>query len=416
MFSWLSKIFKKTESVKAAPVLTQTIVQQNNKTIKLASIPISEIVDHNESILTASWSGGQPSLSNEAIQIPIPAINKGLIDGEVKITVASLRRQLPGTIRDEAVGNLIIPNDVIKKYIDISDLSHEARTSIDKPIVKAKTSVNTTKDIPPAMKVDFGLKKKETTIPAPKIEKPAPLVAPAQSIAAKITTPQIKMEKVKPISMGSGNNTIALSKVAVKWTGEAKKWADANPNAIVNLPAEAIELALQKGKLLFAIREVANWSGLKTNVEVEVVLPLALIAPMFIKGIGELKKSETSTDIPDVFAKRGGTKTAQGAPGSALEKLCVNENIEAAVFALNEGLVVAANGTSKYASDSLAAFVPGLVKALEKSAASMGINIEETTLHENNRDIKIMKINELYLVVIGKENCRLQLLKGEVEI
>jgi predicted regulator of Ras-like GTPase activity (Roadblock/LC7/MglB family) len=108
---------------------------------------------------------------------------------------------------------------------------------------------------------------------------------------------------------------ISLKEILGSWPEPIKSEAAALNGAMVSLPAADVSSGLAKGKVAFAWGQIRSWMNPPPTKpsegadSTELVLPLRVIAPAFLKhtkGAGPAKKGGEVGDIPELFA---GTKT-----------------------------------------------------------------------------------------------------------
>ncbi len=166
-----------------------------------------------------------------------------------------------------------------------------------------------------------------TTQPGPKPSMPAPrAVAPEASASAP------KESYASPGGAGGeapGNNgfTVPLSAISGAWPEAVRQEISlANvPEASVSLPFEKVEQAMKTGKLVFAWKDISQWTqpsipAATATQSTLLDIPLKVILPLFMaqQRPGKVqKKIAIGENIPDMFAGSGATKPTIAAPAAS---------------------------------------------------------------------------------------------------
>ncbi|PYM15389.1 MAG: hypothetical protein DME18_04410 [Verrucomicrobia bacterium] len=149
-------------------------------------------------------------------------------------------------------------------------------------------------------------------LPAPAALRPPPAAAPAVPIPA--AAPQPSAAPIGPL-------LVPVAQLMSAWPEAIKQALAELSNATISLPADELEQALKRGKILFPwkrVRALVNPplppSAGQALDETPLELSLSVVAPLFMahkKPVAPQKKYAITEHIPDIFTGKGMTPSEQ---------------------------------------------------------------------------------------------------------
>src|SRR5205814_6007982 len=146
---------------------------------------------------------------------------------------------------------------------------------------------------------------------APPVRPPA---APVPAVAAPIPFPPPSVQPNEPL-------VVPLAQLMGVWPDAVKQALAESSNGTLSLPADELEPALKRGKILFPwkrIRSLINTplspSAGQGQEETQLELPLSVIAPLFMahkRPVAAQRKYALGEQIPDLFTSKGMASSAQ---------------------------------------------------------------------------------------------------------
>lgn len=285
---------------------------------------------------------------------------------------------------------------------------------------------------------------------APAVAAPAP-APPEPLVSEPIRAPKLdpSLASLRPKPSAEGVFTLALMDVASFWTEKGRTELANLYRHSLEIPAMRIESALKTGKIQFLWREVKPWVRLAPGNtlptipdELQVELPLALLAPRFLEQRGMLKpkqKVELASDIPDVFAKRtpapAEEATENGSARMDLSAIPLNgarpllefgeifgqpekkdwslsevtqrasglRGVSGAIIATSDGLLIAGQWPNGVKTDSVAAFVPQMYSRIVQYSTELKLgDASNFTLMVENVPLQIFKTGNSFFTVLGR--------------
>ena len=269
------------------------------------------------------------------IMLPLNSILKQLPTGAVRMSLASLLRQAPaGTFRKSDVEG--------KQMVEIP--LAEVFRNVD-PKRLSRRQDQRRYDVPDD---DGGLfdrtgNSKPAPAPAPPQPAPAPPLANAPRVLkmpevptagangnghAHPAVPAPKANAAGPCA-GKGDLVISFVELAASWPEGVRSELSLVPgDTRLVIPALAVGPGLQKGKVTFPWSQVRRWmspapgSPVAIRDDLELILPLKIIAPAFVAATGATKRREgveIDHTLPDFFGaiSQPPNKLAQSPPVGA---------------------------------------------------------------------------------------------------
>lgn len=236
-------------------------------------------------------------------------------------------------------------------------------------------------------------------------------------------------------------------------------------HAQVALPANLVEPALKRGRVIFTWRDLRSWIqnvavAVSVHDSVELELPLKVLAPLFFthqKGGGGAKKISVAEEIPNLFfgfpqpvaeppvatppipmpsavaaavpatptdtnyfnrspqpettdsefKRKGGTDFSSRAatPAEIVTRAMELPNVAGAVIALPDGLKVASQIPSDLNGDTLAAFLPQLFARVNQCSRELRMgDMNNLSFTVGNVPWKIFRVNAVYFAAFGRAN------------
>lgn len=408
MFRFLKKLFRKTPPPETSGAVPRVAAATSGTVSGVArasdvNIPVQRVETAQLSLaaIMAKFPDDLRKLvlrmppADTMIVLPLPAIQKALPTGSVKMSLASVVRQAPpGTFAtinpqdkrsvDVPLAEIFkrIPPALLKKRPDqkVTELAadgfdifgdeenpHSLAPRVDGAVQAAPAPKPPTLGGSKVLKVPPGVvTAPPATIPSPFVEKserpaappppslptapavapkravpppadipsvfarqsapaPAPAAVPAAKAAAAV--PELKLAATPapaPAAGGGGGGggadelpplVVPLKDLVGQWPEPFKSEASGLNGATVSLPSSDVSSGLARGKVAFAWGQLRSWlepaAGTPTQgaESTELVLPLRVIAPLFLKhskaGGSAPRKAAEVGDIPVLFA--GGT-------------------------------------------------------------------------------------------------------------
>src|SRR5437660_3795524 len=153
---------------------------------------------------------------------------------------------------------------------------------------------------------------------------PAPAIRPSQPLPPPAAPKPPAAAPVAPTpqaSVPAGPLIVPLAQVASSWPEPVKEVVAELSNATVSLPADELEQALKRGKLLFSWKRIRlltdpppSSTAAQSFDDTLLELPLSVIAPLFMahkRPAAPQRKYTITEHIPDAFTGRGMTPSAQ---------------------------------------------------------------------------------------------------------
>jgi predicted regulator of Ras-like GTPase activity (Roadblock/LC7/MglB family) len=156
-------------------------------------------------------------------------------------------------------------------------------------------------------------------LPPPQAPAPAPAIRPSQPLPAPSSLKPPAGAPTAPVpqapAVPTGPLVVPLTQLASGWPDAIKQALAELSNPTISLPADELEQALRRGKILFPwkrLRLLINPppapSVAQSSDDTQLELPLAIIAPLYLahkKPAGPQKRYTITEDIPDVFTGKG---------------------------------------------------------------------------------------------------------------
>jgi predicted regulator of Ras-like GTPase activity (Roadblock/LC7/MglB family) len=300
---------------------------------ELVSLPMASVLAR----LPNSLASVVQSQGNGFITLSAKRIALGLPKGSVKVTFGEIRQAAPaGTFLDNARHDQVLVELPLNEILARLHPSLLARRSDQKQIqispeitnifgprgegISVSTPpVSTPKPVvtaPPLKHVASG----DTSISMRNIVRPTPAQGPSVAPAPVLRVVESQPEPIQD----AGPVIVSLKLICEGWPEMVRaEIAELNlSDASIALPLEKLNEALQKGKIIFAWKQICQWmqppvdsqSGAQDTL---VELPLKLIAPLFMaKHRPKNQKKVLVGEIPDLFA---GQSTAKAPEPQAIE-------------------------------------------------------------------------------------------------
>ena len=336
ILKFLKRIFGRDDSDPAQPahVASTTTASSGKRAaekekpvasdIEVASLSLRAILDKLPADLHAIIERlPEPGVK---IMLPLNSIIKQLPTGAVRMSLASVLRQAPaGTFRKTGVEGkqmVDVPLSEVFRNIDPKRLGRRSdQRRYDVPDDNAgffdRTGGSQGLNAAPAPN--------RTDIPQPAVESPDVAPAPASrpsvlkmpSAAApgnigngKAHAPASAAKTAAPAG-GSGELVISFVELAAGWPEGVRSELSFVPgDTKLVIPQQAVSPGLQKGKVIFPWAQVRQWmmpaltSSAAIADDLELVLPLKIIAPSFVAATGATKRREAAEidhSLPDFF-------------------------------------------------------------------------------------------------------------------
>ncbi|HEY5296501.1 MAG TPA: roadblock/LC7 domain-containing protein [Verrucomicrobiae bacterium] len=227
-------------------------------------------------------------------------------------------------------------------------------------------------------------------------------------------------------------------------------------SARIALPANLVEPALKRGRVIFSWRDLRSWikptpPNVSVHDGVELELPLKVLAPLFFSrpqnGAGR-KKVSVAEEIPNLFfgfpqpanepeptrpsvagvplpdtnfftrgnqpetsdsefKRKGGTDfLSRGAtPADIVSRAMGLPGVAGAVIALPDGLKVASLIPADLNGDTLAAFIPQIFARVNQSSRELRMgDVNNLSFTVGNVPWKIFRVNAVYFAAFGRAN------------
>jgi len=286
--------------------------------------------------------------------------------------------------------------------------------------------------------------------------KPAGFDVPLEPAAPKVKVPA-------PIETPL---LVPLAALSESWPEALKQEIDLLDlnHAKVALPANLIEPALKRGRVIFAWRDLRSWIqnvavAVSAHDNLELELPLKVLAPLFfarLKNDGGHKKVSVAEEIPNLFfgfpqpasepaavptppipmpsavaatmpapppdtnyftrstqpettdsefKRKGGTDFSNRAatPAEIVSRAMQLPGVVGTVIALPDGLKVASQIPSDLNGDTLAAFLPQLFARVNQCSRELRMgDLNNLSFTVGNVPWKIFRVNAVYFAAFGR--------------
>jgi predicted regulator of Ras-like GTPase activity (Roadblock/LC7/MglB family) len=273
---------------------------------------------------------------------------------------------------------------------------------------------------------------------APAVSAPAPVPLPFPSPAA-------------PAAAAVATFELSAAEVAEHWANQGKTDLRSLEGSTFHIPVPVLDQALKTGRLRFEWRDVRPWLTMPAGSalpafsdDYAIELPLAIVAPKFLKLHGPVKarkKVEVSDEIPDLFAQKSASQpappaalepsapapSAHSAPGVAAKPLldygdifgqpdkkswtlaevtqraAALRGVAGALIATSDGLLVAGAWPAGVQNEAVAAFIPQMHSRMVQCTKELKLGEPGNfTLIIENVPLQIFKTGGNYLAVLGK--------------
>jgi predicted regulator of Ras-like GTPase activity (Roadblock/LC7/MglB family) len=237
-------------------------------------------------------------------------------------------------------------------------------------------------------------------------------------------------------------------------------------NAQVALPANLVEPALKRGRVVFAWRDLRSWIksaavAVSVHDNTELELPLKVLAPLFFArqkgGAAGPKKVSVTEEIPDMFfgstlpasappapvapppppvpsavaaaiprvdtnfilrsikppmsdsefLRKGGTdfKSRSAAPADIITRAMELPGVAGALITLADGLKVASQVPAELNGDTLAAFIPQIFARVTQGSRELRMgDLNNLSFTVGSVPWKIFRVNAVYFAAFGRKN------------
>jgi predicted regulator of Ras-like GTPase activity (Roadblock/LC7/MglB family) len=430
------------------------------------------------------------------INLPVETVTAQLAFGAVKISFGELRRFAPGVFANsggEHDGKMIsLPLGEILPRLNPALLAR--RTG---PKVEVAADING----------PFGGHSHGVAFTTQPLKAPAPVPAPAPVRAnppaapiafmpppglQRVVTPPVRPLSPAPISPAIFTASVlapapvapptilaSLWDLAENWPEELKDEISRSALANVSVPLAGglVEAGLKRGRVTMAWKQLRTLakpsSPASPNDNVELDLPLKVIAPLFFAAQKDLqrskKKATVSAEIPDLFFgfPQAAPEPPAGAPrpmekksgdsnfyvwGDEGEAPKLEENVFApppvpqtdftsrfatpkdvvaravalpgvagALVTLPDGLRVAGEVPAAFNADTLAAFIPQIFERMNQSAKELRMGaLNNVSFTAGNVPWRIFRVNSVYFAAFGRAGealpaAQLATLSGELD-
>jgi predicted regulator of Ras-like GTPase activity (Roadblock/LC7/MglB family) len=458
--------------------------------------------------------------SGSTILIPVEKVLNQLATGTVKISFGELRQLAPAVFANYGgehdarsvalplnqvlaqVNPTLLARRAAQKQVDISD---EVAGPFETPGTGLKISAEKPKTTPPAEPVPLS----RLAAPVSQMSAQPPAVVPPPAFAPRWTTPVTngdsngnggsKWSTNVPAKDANGSNATNSSRpsgfeapsAAASKPGSLPKapvepsllvslaaifesWPDALKleisqldleNAQVALPANLVEPALKRGRVVFAWRDLRSWIksaavAVSVHDSMELELPLKVLAPLFFArqkgGAAGPKKVSVTEEIPDMFfgstlpasaplapvappppvpsavaaaiprvdtnfilrsikppvsdsefLSKGGTdfKSRSAAPADIITRAMELPGVAGAVITLADGLKVASQVPAELNGDTLAAFIPQIFARVTQGSRELRMgDLNNLSFTVGGVPWKIFRVNAVYFAAFGRKN------------
>ncbi len=366
MFNFLKRIFRKDETAATPAVTAATTVAPRaiekpiGNGVEVASLSLRAILEKLPPELQAIVN--QMPEPEVKIMLPVNNILKQLPSGAVRMSLASLLRQAPqGTFRKAEVEEkqmVDVPLSEVFKNVDAKRLGRrndQRRYDVPDDAAGLFGTTGSSRSVtpraaqqevlPPAPTTPEAIAPAATPAPAPQVSQPRivkmPGIAPASapvtvssignghSHSPAPAAPVVTKPKVAAPAGANGELVISFVELAAGWPeGIRSEFSLVSGDTKLIIPAQSVGPGLQKGKVAFPWSQVRMWMrpGINTPValadDLELVLPLKIIAPAFVAATGATKRREAAEidhSLPDFFGPTAGNspKSEQPAPTPA---------------------------------------------------------------------------------------------------
>lgn len=275
------------------------------------------------------------------VALPMATIHKQLPGGSVKMSLASLYRQAPpGTftqVKTEEKRMVEVPLSEVFRHVDAQalrrrgdqrkvDLRGAPQLFGDKSNPYAIAPIHDDEELADeAVEDSYEELVADEELAAPpalprfQLSEDGPSLAPA---AKTPVSPGFASAPVAPVAPGAVS--VPLQSLSDQWPEEIRAELESMPEASVVLPAERVAAGLSKGRVAFAWGELHAWihpppaAASEVAAETELVLPLKVIAPIFLahsRPAARRKTAELDESIPALFG--GGPPAAVPPPVEA---------------------------------------------------------------------------------------------------
>ncbi|HXT41708.1 MAG TPA: roadblock/LC7 domain-containing protein [Candidatus Angelobacter sp.] len=163
---------------------------------------------------------------------------------------------------------------------------------------------------PSALRSPLAPTQAQPAAPAIRPSQPLPTTSPPKPAAGPPAAPL-----PQPPAAPTGPLAVPLAQISGGWPDAIKQTLAEPSNATISFPADELEQALKRGKILFAwkrLRLMINPPPLPSAApgldDTQLELPLPVIAPLFLahkKPAGPQKRYTITEHIPDVFTGKG---------------------------------------------------------------------------------------------------------------
>ena len=282
---------------------------------------------------------------------------------------------------------------------------------------------------------------------------PAPL-PPSRFPTPTAATPDQFLEPKKAPPM-SGLR-VALASLAENWPVDLRNEISQSSfaAAAVTLPEALIEAGLKRGRVTMTWKQIrtlaAAHSPVSENDDLELQLPLKIIAPLFLtlkkNNFPTATKVQVSSEIPDLFFgfpqpsappvvpglpplpkpsanlqdtnyfvpgaqnQTGATENAptdfssrQATPKEVVARALALPGVAGAVVALPDGLRVASEVPAELNADTLAAFLPQIFERVNQSTRELRLGaLNNVSFTVGNVPWKIFRVNSVYFATFGR--------------
>jgi len=392
--------------------------------------------------LTPLLSGLSPDLrarivamntAGRVLSLPKDSVLSQLETGSVKISFGELRQRVPGVFVPGApeldAKMIALPLNQILAQINPEDLSRRA---------VGQKKVQVFDDIASP----FG-----TGSPGIALLSPPSPGALSSAVGSALSSEPFMAEPL----------VVVVGALSGRWPEALRKELDRLGlwDALVALPLERVEWALQRGRAVFAWRELRAWipsvpGGVSAEDDLQLELPLSVLVPLFLaRQNGPEKappKTAVSTEIPTVFCRqpasaplplpavgtvasvpdanyfsgesrpqttdsefwrKGGTDFLSRAatPAEVVARAMELPAVAGAVVALPDGLRVASQIPAGLNGDTFAAFIPQIFTRVKQCSQELRMGeMNNLSFTAGNVPWKIFRVNAVYFAAFGRAN------------
>lgn len=350
-----------------------------------------------------------------------------------------------------------------------------ARDPEPEPIAEAAPAV----EAPPVPVVEAAPQVEPVAAP----EAPRAITPPPNFLEPKIQTPPTPeplaaaapptVPPVAPPTIGSDSASIAVpvEPLSGAWPEAIRnEIATLNGSARVSLPKSDVTAGLARGKVIFSWGQIRSWiepalgESSAADAATELILPLKVVAPVFLaassKPKAEQRAPEIDSDIPALFSDGrapaaepepeapptpeppseapapeapsapvaesapaaistpepepfktpqtvgelfGQPEKLEWTPAEMVSLLASRPGVSGAVVALQEGLLVAHSLPGDVKSDVIAAFLPQLFARLNQYSGEMKLGeVDDLLFTTHGAHCQIYRLGYVYFAVLGK--------------